>query len=1139
MKMNRFLFAVIMVAVASLLRIWPLHPLGSTLAWLTFYPAVMIAAVYGGFVAGLLVAVLACILITFGWPLLVESPFINQPSDYLGMAVFALTSLMMSGVAEAMLRARIKSKKAFEQVLPAMLAQKDSENLKQAILNSVAAEIAVLDRNGVIVEVNEPWRRFALENGIEPGKPAPRVEVGANYLDVCQVLTDLATERLVDTRKGILAVLDGSLPDFSFEYPCHSPQQQRWFHMNVTPLGKLAEAGVVVTHTDITDRKKAEMALKDSERFMRIIIDNIPGMVGYWTAELRCIFANTAYQTWFGKRPEQMHGIYIEDLLGEELFHKNEPFIRATLRGECQQFERTLVKADGSISYTWTHYIPDLDGDHVRGFFVQVSDITELKQVQIQLELLNKQLGQRTIEAETASRAKSEFVSNMSHEIRTPMNAIIGLSDLALGQDLSPKLRDYLSKIHTSSRALLYIINDILDFSKIESGRLELDFEQFNLEEILKNVSDLFIVRAEEKDIELFFEVLNDVPLMLAGDALRLGQVLNNLVGNAVKFTDTGEVHVKVEQVAEEPGYTTLHFSIRDTGIGISTEQLSYLFEAFTQADRSITRRFGGTGLGLIISKRLVEMMGGNIEVRSEPGKGSTFSFSIRLTVSGQIRPTQNMLRSMRVLVVDDLETSRLILRELLAGWGFQVSEAASGAEALKLLQQATSSEKAFELVLLDWKMPGMDGVEVARQIQAQVAQKRIHTMPVIIMVSALSREELLQHAQGVHLHATLTKPVTASMLCDLITGLQWGSVLDDERETPANLDANEIVAGVRGARILLVEDNVINQQVAQELLESAGFIVDIAHNGQQALDILQREHFDAVLMDLQMPVMDGLTATREIRKNPGLADLPIIAMTAAAMAKDKQASLSAGMNDHVAKPIAPRDLMTILAKWVKTSRQGDSTCKIKMATSRTISLLAELPGFALKDALLRVGGNPALLIKALRQFGEMFAHSAEEMKQLVKLNKRVEAGALAHQLSGVAATLGANELHAAATALEQEATKNQAITSLDLFVRKLSQVLASIAQLPESGPVPGAASDCESCQWKDSIVLFRQLRALLKGNDFIGHELITQLKEAIGCPEVRQDLETLEQHIDKFNYPKALATLDNIKCALGYNLNG
>jgi PAS domain S-box-containing protein len=374
-----------------------------------------------------------------------------------------------------------------------------------------------------------------------------------------------------------------------------------------------------------------ERALEESERFMRMLTDIIPGMVGYWTSELRCGFANVAYLEWFGRTQEQMRGIHIRELMGGELYSKNEPYIRGVLNGERQRFERTLIKADGSTGYTWAHYIPDFDGNRVRGFFVLVSDITELKQAQVQLEHLNTELARRTREAEEANRAKSEFLANMSHEIRTPMNAVIGLTRVVLETELTPRQREFLRTVYTSSQGLMTILNDILDYSKMEAGRVELVHEPVNLRELLDGCAGLFRAQLDEKGLALELEVSPDTPAVVNGDRQRLSQILNNLIGNAVKFTEAGSIHVAVETALQEGECITLRCIVRDTGIGLSKEQSDRLFQPFTQADGTISRRYGGTGLGLAICQRLVTMMGGDITVSSREGEGATFAFTVQV----------------------------------------------------------------------------------------------------------------------------------------------------------------------------------------------------------------------------------------------------------------------------------------------------------------------------------------------------------------------------------------------------------------------------------------------------------------------------------------------------------------------------
>jgi signal transduction histidine kinase/DNA-binding LytR/AlgR family response regulator len=745
------------------------------------------------------------------------------------------------------------------------------------------------------------------------------------------------------------------------------------------------------------------------------------------------------------------------------------------------------------------------------------NQINELNDARLAMLNMMEDLDEARNEAEDATKAKSDFLANMSHEIRTPMNAVIGMAHLAMKTELSAKQYDYLKKIDISAKALLGIINDILDFSKIEAGKLTMESVDFQLEDTLDNISTLVGIKTQEKGLELLFNTDSSVPTALVGDSLRLGQILINLSNNAVKFTDSGEIVVFTELIKKDDTQVTLKFSVRDTGIGMTAEQAANLFQPFMQADASTTRKYGGTGLGLTISKRLAEMMGGEIWVESEPGRGSTFSFTANFGLGKEkakkrFKPSAD-LRGMKVLVVDDNATSRDIFQEMLESFSFEVTLAASGQEGLTELEKASES-RPFELVIMDWQMPVMDGIEASRRIKNHRGLSKI---PAIVMVTAYGREEVMQQTKTVGLEGFLLKPVSVSILFDAIMQAFGETMPEVSRIAQGKKQEARILESIQGANVLLVEDNEINQQVAKEILEGAGLNVSLANNGREAVNAVTENNYDAVLMDVQMPVMDGYEATRRIRKWEGgmrksevgrrnaeggmrrsdstsaisMADvgglrnkigqdsnsnsefripnsefkgLPIIAMTAHAMAGDEQKSFAAGMNDHVTKPIDPDQLFATLQKWIKPvaertvvpkslpasggSQVGDAPAEADQTVPVEESLPESLPGFNLAAGLSRLMGNKRLYRKLLLDFGANYGAVAGEIREALAARNFNQAHSLIHNLKGLAGNLEATGLLAAAVAMEKLVKGQAAETASDKELnRKLADLASALKQ--------------------------------------------------------------------------------------------
>ena len=886
--------------------------------------------------------------------------------------------------------------------------------------------------------------------------------------------------------------------------------------------------------------------LEERETFLRTVLASARDAIITMDHQNRIVEFNPAAEQMFGyARAEAMGCNLTELIIPSDLRDRHRQAVarfnrtgRPTLSGWVElpglRANRTIIDLEVAITPI------EVQGKML--FTAVLHDISEKKQA---TALLKASLDA----AKSASRAKSEFIANMSHEIRTPMNAIIGLTNLAIRSEPAPKLYDFLSKIENASHSLMSIINDILDFSRIEAGRVKIDRLAFDPHLLFDRLADLFSQQATEKGIELILSIPPDFCRVAMGDALRLEQVLINLIRNAIKFTERGVISVEVQSNQRGTGAAEWTFSVTDTGIGIAPETLPQLFEPFVQADGSTTRKYGGTGLGLSISKRLVEMMGGQIGAESVPGEGSVFSFTVALECRSLVEADPpvipGVLKGLRVLVVDDHPITRRTVQNFLKSFRFEVQAVDSGETALSELLAANTSTSPYGLVVMDWVIPGMDGITTAREVKKQLASHPIFPghIPKIILLTAHSGEKAQRHTSGVELDAIIEKPASRSQLLDAIMTVFGEKPLQRRQSSQVLASETETQAKIGSTRVLVVEDNVINRQVARELLQRVGLVVETVNNGVEAVRAVQETRYDAVLMDIQMPEMDGYQATRRIRSEPRFETLPIIAMTAHAMPEEQKKCLAAGMNAHLAKPIQPERLYATLTQWIgpmvvpDVGKEGDGDQRP----------LPQLPGMDTVAGLQRMGGNRAGFLGLLIRFREDHAETATELQNALAQGDRRTAHRLAHTIKGVAGTIGAEALQRASAVLEnvldpddgqeqtQAALPPQALLSFTSAMEALLQSLSGLETEPP--PATELSAPEVTVDPAKAAPLLTELAGFLRQNSFETAAVRDTLRKALQGSAEASLFQELEKRLSRYDFENALHALHDIAKKLHLSL--
>ncbi len=910
-------------------------------------------------------------------------------------------------------------------------------------------------------------------------------------------------------------------------------------HQSADELGRLAlafdtMAEALLARERASQSHQAALAISEgraqqARRDLENILDALPSFVGYWDRQLVNRMANRAYHEWYGLAPGSMPGRKLTEVMGEAVFEKIRPLVEAVLRGEPQAFERALSSSDGHATrHVLAHFLPDVMGGEVRGFYVLVHDVSEQTESRAQLR-------GALLAAQAATQAKSAFLANMSHEIRTPLNAVIGLSYLLERTELDSEQRNSLGKIRVASNSLLTIVNDVLDLSKIEAGEMTIEHAPFSLPLLLDDLAAVLNVQASEKGLSLRIKPDANLPTAFMGDSTRVRQILLNLISNAIKFTALGSVTVTVAALEQNAQRALLRFAVRDTGIGIAPEAQAQLFQPFSQADESTTRRFGGTGLGLSIVKQLAQLMGGEVGVDSTLGQGSEFWVTLPLGVA-QDSPDVAPVLPIETLMADDDEVQRGAVAATARALGWRMEALPSGESLLQRVREKLLSGQMPDALVIDWRMPGLDGLQTIAALHEEFGEGKL---PAVLMITAGRRADLLAAPHAHLVDGVLTKPVSSSTLFNAVYEAVAKRKGDAERLIQASRLDRAGGLWLAGVRVLVVDDSAINLEVARRILESEGALVAVASDGEQAL--LQvataTPGFDAVLLDVQMPVLGGVETVQRIRGELGFKTLPVLALTAGATVAERQNAFDAGMNDFISKPFEPQAMVRLLRRHVERVRGSFVPLAQRVASAPTQSAWPRLDGIDQVDVSNRLSGDielfASMLSRLLDEFNDL-AHTDNAASALPKDPSAREAlAARFHKLRGSAGLLGARAVWQAAGHAEHvlrgsgASTPELAVEQLAAAVRALQQgaapwLLAMRSARTTSAPPAGAAPTLD-------IVALGRLIELLREQSLAAKSAFHGLSAALQSRLTAVEFERLNTAMEQLKFQDAAQLLGEL----------